>query len=589
VLSLKQRLLAAWPARATPDAQTLWRVGALLVVLITEAFGRQSESPAVDLRWSACLYIALLAMAAQWGALPAGLWARFRERWAFSTGVELRRQPGLTDTLPEVVWRTSLSVSVALAGTAAVHALLPGQLREIGLLVSPTLYFAYLGGVCLALCGLIVAGLSVVHFALARVSAEQLKARLWVGLGSLVAHVGWIVFAVVVLPVWLPFMGLAVGLAASAALIFLGPTWELSLLWRPRAGSRGPGRFSAARLAWHSAWWITAGVAGLALQLVGEHLWVAHPQLGITGVLGLGGAWVGVAFLMLTVYGEGRIHFLRRYRNPAQAMPVRLVLLGDPDVQFGPLLGPLASAGFLLEFGEQRCSSVSVPVRVGAGPRNARERWALAADAAQLTDPRFHERLRRRSSIRRRRQFLHGLHHLWKRAGTLSEAEATGFWLAPHLWYVPLLSADSGGSEDDARGDGIPYHPRIPLEARAEARAVLRGAEIDLLFIERGIESRSLRRVFLALFEYHDLFGGERRAEERHFVGIPGIRVLIDVHELGKSAAGAAPREPDYSSLGSARILHLFRDDGGDEADRPSPRDFQGVPLARGGSPLMHV
>ena len=89
------------------------------------------------------------------------------------------------------------------------------------------------------------------------------------------------------------------------------------------------------------------------------------------------------------------------------------------------------------------------------------------------------------------------------------------------------------------------------------------------------------RRVLRMAFELHDMFGSKGRAEEAHFAGLPGVRVLI--HEV----APDAPRsdrlrgypEPEYRTVGRARILHVFRDRGEVEDPVDSPRSRRGAPL----------
>lgn len=589
MISLKQLLLAVWQRRPAPDGRSLLRSGALLSVLITEVFGRGSESQLADLLWSALLYTALGTMAVQWGGIPRGWMARFRRRWSFETGVDLRRSLSLPEALPEVVWRCTLSVSIGLAAAMALHTFLPGALRDIVLVVSPTLYFLYFGALSICCSALCLVGLSVLHFNIVSLATEWVGLPSWAEWALLGLHPVWIAVAVVTLPAWAPFAVLLMASCTCAALVFLGPDWELSLVWRARGDRQPPARCSAARMAWHAAWWVGGGVTCLVLQLLGEHLWLPDAGLGIAGTLGLVGAWVGAALLALMCCWQGWGHYLRVWRNPARAARARVVLLGASVDGLEPLVDILRTSGFVVELGDDAYSSVSVPVRLGPSPGPGQGRWALAATPEQLAQPDFHERLLRRSTIRRRRQFLHGLHDLWKQARRLPLTDVNGFWLAPHLWYVPMLFQDEEGRDAGQGERGVAYHPRIPLEARAEVRRVLRGAEIDLLFVERGITGRDLRHVFRALFEYDDLFGSQRRAEERHFVGIPGVRVLIHDHQLGKPLVDSGHVEPDYGVLACARILHVFRDEGGAEQDQLAPRDRQGIPISGPGAPLVSV
>ncbi|MFO0918617.1 MAG: hypothetical protein U0872_09915, partial [Planctomycetaceae bacterium] len=66
------------------------------------------------------------------------------------------------------------------------------------------------------------------------------------------------------------------------------------------------------------------------------------------------------------------------------------------------------------------------------------------------------------------------------------------------------------------------------------------------------------------MFEVYDVHGGRMRAEERHFTGLPGVRVLMHDFELGQSERfeKTAFPEPQYEEIGRARILHIFKDRG---------------------------
>ena len=101
-----------------------------------------------------------------------------------------------------------------------------------------------------------------------------------------------------------------------------------------------------------------------------------------------------------------------------------------------------------------------------------------------------------------------------------------------------------------------------------------RAVGVDLIFLEDGVGHRRFLRVLAQVFEFYDMFG-ERQLEERHFAGLPGVQVWI--HEIpepaGPTPDGRGQRpdaladypEPDYEEFGRARILHVFRDRGGEK------------------------
>ncbi len=84
---------------------------------------------------------------------------------------------------------------------------------------------------------------------------------------------------------------------------------------------------------------------------------------------------------------------------------------------------------------------------------------------------------------------------------------------------------------------------------------------------------RRLKRVLACIFEIHDRFGGERLVDERHFRGIQGVRVILHELHLDTPLLRSGYPEPDYEDLGRARVLHVFRDRGGEEEEVLTPSD----------------
>ena len=114
---------------------------------------------------------------------------------------------------------------------------------------------------------------------------------------------------------------------------------------------------------------------------------------------------------------------------------------------------------------------------------------------------------------------------------------------------------------------------------------VLRGVQIDLLFIEDGVNFKRVRRVLRALFEVYDVHAGRRRAEEIDFQGLPGTKVLIHDYQFDEPFHANGYPEPKYELLARARILHVFRDRGEQDEPIESPFD-QGRRPAPVGFPL---
>jgi hypothetical protein len=164
----------------------------------------------------------------------------------------------------------------------------------------------------------------------------------------------------------------------------------------------------------------------------------------------------------------------------------------------------------------------------------------------------------------------------------------TGFWIGLQHWFILGLARDENPDATDDREtttlDGIvgpPFHKVFPPEARWHFREIATALQIDLLFVEDGVPFRRLVRVLRVMFEIYDVHGGRQRAEEWHFNGLPGVRVVI--HDFDLAAAPAHGREnypePDYEEIGRARILHVFKDRGEDEVLNPVPQSSEGLPV----------
>ena len=173
---------------------------------------------------------------------------------------------------------------------------------------------------------------------------------------------------------------------------------------------------------------------------------------------------------------------------------------------------------------------------------------------------------------------MRGVTRVFKAAARRDFEDGSGFWLCPHLWFVSHLSRDN----DDVDGwfVGPPYHKAFTQRARRHAYLVMTGLELDLIFVEDGVGIRRLKRVLQVLFECYDVYGPKRLAHDRHFFGLPGVRVLIHECGLDEPLRSTKYPEPDYEDIGRARILHVFRDRGEDEEPVESPRDADYVPTA---------
>ena len=71
---------------------------------------------------------------------------------------------------------------------------------------------------------------------------------------------------------------------------------------------------------------------------------------------------------------------------------------------------------------------------------------------------------------------------------------------------------------------------------------------------------------------------GARAVQERHFSGIPGVRVVVHEHPGEDHLRPKFLKEPDYEGVGRARILHVTRDRPDDVEALDDPRSWDSAP-----------
>jgi len=210
----------------------------------------------------------------------------------------------------------------------------------------------------------------------------------------------------------------------------------------------------------------------------------------------------------------------------------------------------------------------------------------LVLSPGELARAEVRERVERRAVQLWRRQLIKGVRRLFKAAAQREFEHGHGFWLGLQHWFLVGMSRDTEQEEQDWEQRAVldqivgePYHELFPPGARRYFRELTRELGVDLIFIEDGLSAKSIEQSLRVLFEVHDIHGGSMQLEDRHFVGCPGVRAIM--HELsGESPFRSATYpEPDYQDIARARILHLFRDRGGDDARDLVPSDFFDLPL----------
>lgn len=526
-----------------------------------------------------------------------------RDRFAL-VGIDLRGTPPLPGGFPPL-----LAGGVALlAGAAVLMALLPGAdavaAREAVRSLSAAAWLLLLGALwTLFLAGgfyLLFLTFALTHDALVRGHTRPGPRPRGV---ETLAFAGWtaaLVAGWALLPPWFPVALLAASLAASVLALSLPGRPDVPLLWKVR-GSREGVRSSS---------WSAHTLAGTALigLLVADGLLFARGSalagigverlestLPVTSGFATLFGWTGAAALLAWSLLVVRTGLRARFRNPARetALPVRL-RAGAPAGDLEAARRILAAGGFRVRVTEAAAPPLpaEVPVELVEGPvdpfRFPVPGEPVRVSLGDLASGEGQRRIRRRSAVLCRRLLFRGLEGLFKRAAGRRFVRGNGYWVAPWHWFCVGLSRD----EDERTMDwkegtffletiGPSYHRVFPLPVLAHARRVMGDLQVDLVFVEDGVGFRRLRRVLRRAFEVHDRSPEGSRAEDHHFSGLPGVRVVFHEFLLDEpwQGRGEGYPEPDYESIGRARILHVFRDRGESEETAEAPRDRRGAPV----------
>jgi len=176
---------------------------------------------------------------------------------------------------------------------------------------------------------------------------------------------------------------------------------------------------------------------------------------------------------------------------------------------------------------------------------------------------------------------IRGLQGLFKRASRRRLPPESGLLLGRQHWFVLGLRTDAPSeSQDPAESTvfhgriGRPFHLILDRQTRLHYWQICQSLHIDLIYLDRAVSFRQFVRVLRQMFEIYDMHGGQVRAEERHFLGLPAVRVLfheLDAGIVQNTRASDSYREPEYRELDRARVLHVFRDRQQSEVEDPVP------------------
>ena len=515
----------------------------------------------------------------------ARVWLRLKRCFPV-VGVDLRETPAIRAGIPPVFfWVLAAGWSVvAVRLLVGAHAWT--ELRTALLSASPTVLFVVeaviwstvLAGALFCL-GAVALGLFLflqrtrlpqrADFQRAFLLGTALYTVVVLGLGLLVQSS-------------LPMQIVAGLLLVTLALTVLPWHPSVLLLWRPR-GPEFRLRVVEMRFWNHLCEWCAVGVfLALALPLSSASLPAGVAQQTIvSGTLSMILGWAALGFAPVWLWFALLSHMSSWLRNPARPCPTRLQIVGVADRRRRRALRrTLRNAGFRLRFAPSRPREGSLVLRLGSAASEAHAsaaRSSLCFSWEDLAESETLERIRLRDVVQRRRQFRKGLRKAFY-AAKGRYAKGSGFLVAPHLWFAEGLGRDE---DDDDHLDtcvGPRFHRVMPLTARHHFHQVMRALGIDLVFLEDGIRWKQFQGVLRTMYEIYDIHGGEQEARGRHFIGIPGVRVIL--HDLAPTEPWlhSGYPEPEFEDVARARVLHVFRDRG-DADDSLTPSwDFDFVP-----------
>lgn len=167
------------------------------------------------------------------------------------------------------------------------------------------------------------------------------------------------------------------------------------------------------------------------------------------------------------------------------------------------------------------------------------------------------------------------LEHLLETSRPRGSDRGEGTFLVPHCWLVLGLTRDDdrGGLERSTNQSvGQSYKSALGTRLRRFLFEVMTRAGLDVLFIEDSVTARQVGSVLELLFERHVLRAEPRKVAEHDFMGLEGVRVVIQDVEPEPEGIAGVDAHVTRNAISRARILIIGRDrkDGGDDDDPPS-------------------
>lgn len=490
-------------------------------------------------------------------------------RYRFQTGIDFGGSPEYARRLPPALVRLSLLIGSGIVLLVLFRGAFPGPTRQVLLDVSGALYVPYVTvlwgwSLFLAMAACAVVGVHVNDLLVNRVPDARPRGRLQVTL--VLALITAPIAAAAALPAWTPVALVALGALAGVGVLLAKKTGQIRFLWRAKGSTEVHSVGSSWLLGWGDL--SLAGVIVLSIVPTTGRLWSgAESTAPLTAAVGLVTAWAGV-FALWTWLWVGPVRLMRLGRSdPARQLPSEIEFVaGTPDEETE---AGLEARGFRVLRGVSRGHRLQLRLTSEAPRRTLHAESGSGVwqtHPADLLHPNVLAQMRAADRQLRRRELVDGIARLLDSATARRFKSGTGFWFAPHLWYVPAMSRDT--DEETSMTVGPPYHKILSQEARRHAYEVFQAVSIDLIFIEDGVRIDAVQRVLLQVFDHFDVWGVDP-IEDRHIFSVPGVRAMIHAFEFDAPLSEEGYPEPDYENLARGRVLHIMKDRGGDEVEDP--------------------
>ncbi len=502
-------------------------------------------------------------------------------------GIDLRQSPRLPSGVPGL----HRGIATALALLLAFCTLFRMAELPFRTVAQYTLYTPLalgLTAIWLACLGVVVLSVVVIAFCahdFVQAHYPDLGRRVWrwtawstLGMSALA------VICAAALPNWIPIVFAATSSFVLIVALLLRRLPDFHIVWRDdnravrsmQFRDYVPLEVGVLTLAWSIPLVLTLGCDGV-----------------VSGALGNMAAWFGGIALTGATFGAHLWLYLCQRRNPARPSPMT-VRVDGAIANRDQLERAMETYGARIRDLDSTSEPLDVAVELRARPPRADERqWPWPVTERELRTPEFLEFLQRRDAAQCRNLIVDVIERQLATARARKFKRGNGYWVAPHLWCFPGLMRDESEREIDEQEwmffdsmIGRPWHTMLDRHALHHLHQTLEDLDVDLIFVEDAVEPDVMRAVFDRLFERHD-WAPNQRLEEQDLQAVLGARLMLhEVHSDPPPRQQGYP-EPGYDDIGRARVLHVFKDRGGEDAEIDVPDD--GIRLPKLGPVLSGI